>query len=85
MCRRRCLVAAAVVWSLVVTSLHGQQTPNAAPGFRAEGVYDFNGLDDVALFNGALSVTLPLGLEYPAGGGYSYQFSLRYHSTLWES
>ncbi len=85
MCRRRFFVAAAVVSLVVVTSLHGQQTPNAAPGFRAEGVYDFNGLDDVALFNGALSVTLPLGLEYPAGGGYSYQFSLRYHSTLWES
>ena len=65
--------------------LQAQQTPNAAPGFRSDGVYDFSGVDNVALFNGALSVDIPLGIEYPAGGGFGYRLALRYSSSPWDS
>ena len=70
---------------LLPAATTAQQTPNAGPGFRAEGVYDFGGIDNVSLFNGALSLNIPLGLEYPAGGGFSYLLRLQYHSTPWDS
>ena len=80
----RCLL---VLWCLlfVVNLSFAQQTPNAAPGFRSDGVYDFSGVDNVALFNGALSVDIPLGIEYPAGGGFGYRLALRYSSSPWDS
>ncbi|MCG8460567.1 MAG: hypothetical protein MI919_30165, partial [Holophagales bacterium] len=62
-----------------------QQTPNAAPGIRAEAIYDVNGVDNVALMNGALSIRIPLGLSYPVNGGFSYQLAFSHHSTLWDN
>ena len=39
-----------------------QLPPTATPGFRAEGVFDFSGgIDQVSLFNGALTAQVPLG------------------------
>ncbi|MCP3998533.1 MAG: hypothetical protein GY722_26215, partial [bacterium] len=64
------------LFAVLVTSLllatpaaFTQQVPNAAPGFRPEGVYDFAGIDQVGLFQGALNVSIPLGLEFPVDGG----------------
>ncbi|MCG8460016.1 MAG: hypothetical protein MI919_27355, partial [Holophagales bacterium] len=71
--------------ALVALPTHAQQTPNAAPGIRAEAIYDVNGVDNVALMNGALSIRIPLGLSYPVNGGFSYQLALSYHSTLWDN
>lgn len=62
-----------------------QQEPNAFRGFRAEGVYDFENIDQVNLYNGSLGVTIPLGLDYPVNGSLSFQLVLRYNSTLFDA
>lgn len=80
------LWAASITLLLSSISALAQQVPNAAPGFRADSVYDFESLDEVSLFNGALSVTIPIGIEYPvASGGFSYQLALRYGSNPWDN
>ena len=41
-----------LVLGFSAAALSGQQSPNAVPGFRAEGVYDLTDLDQIGLFNG---------------------------------
>lgn len=53
-------------------------------GFQAEQVYDFNGIDNVNLFNGNLVVTIPIGQRFPLGGGFDYGFTLVYNSHIWD-
>ena len=55
-----------------------------ARGFQAEQVYDFNGLDNVNLFNGNLVVTIPIGQRFPLGAGFDYGFTLVYNSHIWD-
>lgn len=64
--------------------LVAQQTPNASPGFRPEGVYDLQGIDQISLFNGGLTLSIPIGLRYPVNGGFSYQLTLQYSSAAWD-
>ena len=58
---------------------------NRAKGFNAGSVYDFSGLDSVNAFNGNLTVSLPIGQTYAAGGGLSYQFVLTANGNIWDS
>jgi hypothetical protein len=80
------LLATAVLSMMATTATPGaaQVSPNAAPGFRAEGTYDFSSIDQVAIFNGALSLQIPIGSSYPVDGGMSWSLGLQYHSTLWD-
>ncbi len=79
------IVILAMSFLLATPAAFPQQVPNAAPGFRPEGVYDFAGIDQVGIFQGALSVSIPLGLEFPIDGGLSYRLAARYSSSLWNS
>lgn len=58
-------------------------SPAKERGFRADGVYQFHGVDSVSLFNGNLNMTVPLGQPYPLGGNLSYSFVLRYSGNVW--
>ncbi|MCU1246672.1 MAG: hypothetical protein JWN02_2582, partial [Acidobacteria bacterium] len=58
--------------------------PNAERGFSADSAYQFGNLDTVNLFNGNVSLTIPLGQRYEVGGSVSYGFSLVYNSKVWD-
>ena len=57
--------------------------PNTAPGFPVEQSFHVGDVDSVNLFNGALTLTIPLGGTYPVNGGFSYSLKLTYNSSPW--
>ena len=60
------------------------QHPNLQRGFNADSVYQTGEIDQVSLFNGNLSVTLPVGGSYEGNGDLSYGLHLVYNSTVWD-
>ena len=58
--------------------------PAVERGFLPGKLYSSEGLSSVNLFNGNLSVNIPIGGGYPVGGGLSYGFHLAYNSKLWD-
>ncbi|MFY9824701.1 MAG: RHS repeat-associated core domain-containing protein [Thermoanaerobaculia bacterium] len=78
-CLRRSLVlllaAAAPVWA----DVH----PNTAGGFPVDQSFHVGDIDNVNLFNGALTVTIPIGPSYPVNGGFSYSLKLVANSSPW--
>ncbi len=57
--------------------------PNTAPGFPVEQSFHVGDFDSVNLFNGALTLSLPIGTSYPVNGGFSYNLKLTYNSSPW--
>ncbi len=57
--------------------------PNNAPGFPVEQSFHVGDIDNVNLFNGSLTLTIPLGGSYPVGGGFSYSLKLVYNGNPW--
>jgi hypothetical protein len=55
--------------------------PNTASGFPVEQSFHVGDVDSVNLFNGALTLTLPIGGSYPVNGGFSYGLKLTYNSS----
>jgi len=72
-----------ILLSLLALPLSAQMSQNFERGFAPEKAYNFGNLDSVALFNGNLVLTLPIGGGYPLGGGSSYSFTLAYNANLW--
>jgi hypothetical protein len=58
--------------------------PNTAPGFPVEQSFHVGDVDSVNLFNGALTLTIPIGGSYPVNGGFSYSLKLVYNSSSWQ-
>ncbi|MCB1037706.1 MAG: hypothetical protein KDD47_27990, partial [Acidobacteria bacterium] len=60
--------------------------PEAATerGFKAEQAYEFGEIDHVNLFNGNLTLTVPIGQTYPIGPELSFGLTLVYNSNLWD-
>jgi RHS repeat-associated protein len=81
--RYRLFVAATLILWLAVSSAAQNQHPNQARGFNANGVYSAGDVDHVNLFNGNLTVTIPIGQPYPVNGRLSYSFTLVYNSNPW--
>ena len=80
------VVAAVVVAAVSVLSAApaaAQENPDVARGFSAEKLYQFGEVDAVNLFNGNLTLALPLGPGYSAGGNLSYSLTLTYNSNVW--
>jgi hypothetical protein len=63
---------------------HADVHPNTAPGFPADQSFHVGDIDNVNLFNGALTLTIPLGGSYPVNGGFSYGLKLVYNANPWE-
>lgn len=57
--------------------------PNTAPGFPVDQSFHVGDIDNVNLFNGSLTLTIPLGGSYPVGGGFSYSLKLVYNGNPW--
>jgi hypothetical protein len=57
--------------------------PNTAPGFPVEQSFHVGDVDSINLFNGGLTLTIPIGGSYPVNGGFSYGLKLVYNSNPW--
>ncbi len=64
--------------------LLGQENPNVARGLAADRSFQIGEIDHVNLFNGGLTLTIPLGQTYPVNAGLSYGMTLAYNSNVWE-
>ncbi len=53
-------------------------------GNAPDTVHAIENIDSVNLFNGNLSLRIPLGQSYPVNGGLSYGLTLVYNSNPWE-
>ena len=58
--------------------------PNAAGGVDVAQAFQLGDLDNINLFNGALTVTFPLGISYPVNSTLSYRFTLVANSNPWD-
>jgi RHS repeat-associated protein len=65
--------------------LAGSQNPNTSRGFTPDGVFQFNDVDHVNLFNGGLVVSVPVGQTYTAGDRLQYSLGLTYNSSIWDT
>jgi hypothetical protein len=59
------------------------ENPNLAKGFNAATTYDFTNVEAVNLFNGSITLTVPLGQTYTVGELLSYSFGLSYTGNNW--
>lgn len=60
-----------------------QQSANNARGLNAES-YKSDLIDDINLYNGNLTLSIPLGETYKVGGALTFQLTLYYNSNAWE-
>ena len=73
-----------IACALLAGTALGQKSVTDEVGFNPEKLYDFHDIDSVNLFNGNLTVTLPLGQRYRVGANLSYQFMLIYNGKTME-
>jgi hypothetical protein len=64
----------------VGTQLH----PNTSRGAGEGRTLDRQEWDSVNLFNGNLSLSIPLGINYPLAHSFGYEFKLHYNSNVWD-
>src|SRR5579885_3167215 len=57
--------------------------PNTESGVAVDRAFQSGEVDHVNLFNGSLSLVLPLGIAYPVASPLSYRFTLVYNSNPW--
>lgn len=57
--------------------------PDKAGGLSEPTLYHQTALDSINLYNGSLSVKIPLGGTYPLDSGFSYGFQLNFSSDMW--
>jgi RHS repeat-associated protein len=86
--RRTSIAAGLAAFALVAglgfaRPVAAQQHTNQARGFNADGAYQVGDIDNVNLFNGNLTVDIPIGQQYATNDGFSYQLRLVYNSNLW--
>ncbi len=68
---------------LLASPLLADVHPNTASGFPVEQSFHVGDFDSVNLFNGALTLSIPIGTSYPVNGGFSYSLKLTYNSNPW--
>jgi len=73
-----------VVATLAAHYARAQDTPDTSRGFMPQNVYDFRGIDSVAMFNGNLNLHIPLGQTYHVNGRMPYLLGLFYNSNNWD-
>lgn len=71
------LLAAPPMWAAVPPD------PNTARGFAGE-VYQMGDLDNVNVFNGNLTVRIPIGQSYRSGPSLAYQLVLTNNTKVWD-
>ncbi len=74
----------ALTLALAAVPAGADQHPNLDRGFAADKVYDLSGVDSIDLFNGRLTLSIPIGQRYPVSSGLSYGLTLVMNSNLWD-
>ncbi len=74
----------AAVFPAAATQITTGVHPNIARGFTPGSLYQFGDIAHIGLFNGSLSIPIPIGQTYKVDGGLSYGFTLSYKSPRWE-
>ncbi len=77
------LVVATLTVSPVSAQVEDGDDGRVARGLSSPTAYEFDQLDSINLFNGSLTLVVPLGIEYPLRDGFGYRFVLTYNSNLW--
>jgi hypothetical protein len=62
-----------------------QPDPTTERGMRPGLAYRVEGLDNVNVFNGTMTINIPLGQTYPVNGPLAYSFIASYATNAWES
>jgi hypothetical protein len=76
--------ALAITLATFVSFPAGAQThPNLRAGLDQYS-YSAGDIDSINLYNGNLTVTIPIGNAYPVSSAFSYAFSLVYNSNPWD-
>jgi len=57
--------------------------PNTQGGVDVAQTFQLGDVDNINLYNGALTVALPLGIRFPVNGNFSYQLTLVANSNPW--
>jgi YD repeat-containing protein len=81
--RRRAAILALVLLCTSI-SLYADKHPNTARGFDIGKPYQMNGIDNVNIFNGNLTVTIPIGQRYHVNGNLQYGLTLVYSGNVWD-
>ncbi len=68
---------------LFALPLFCQQAPNNAIGFQPGKSFQMGDFDTVNLFNGNLTIALPLGPSFTPGGNLAYGLHLVYNGNAW--
>lgn len=58
--------------------------PSVEHGVKPERAFFFGDIDQVRLFNGGLSVSIPIGQRFRVGPELEYGFTLTYDSQIWD-
>ncbi len=61
------------------------QHPNLDRGISADKMYQFGNIDQINIFNGNLSLSIPIGGDRPVSDRLSYGLTLSYNSKVWET
>jgi len=83
--RKSILLALLVFIPASASAEQPQVHPNLEKGFAADKMYQFNNVDNVNLFNGNLTFTIPLGGSIPASDRLATSMTLVYNSKLWDA
>ena len=76
-------LAALAVFAVAIPSF-AQKGSESELGFHPDKLYHFTDIDSVNLFNGNLTMAVPLSPVYRVGPSLSYQFALTYNSKVWD-
>ncbi len=68
----------------IALPLTAQLPPSHQRGVTADTAYQIGDLDQINLFNGSLTVSLPIGITYPVGPSLSFSLTASYSSGGWE-
>jgi RHS repeat-associated protein len=80
----RRLLSAIALMTLAAASAGALDHPNLARGLAPDRMLSTGDLDSVNLFNGNLTLAVPLGQTYPVSEWLSYGFTLHYNSNVWD-
>lgn len=76
----RCLIAA----TLLCSAVEAQQVPSQQRGLTADTAYQPGVVDNINLFNGGLTLSIPLGPTYPVSPRLSFSLIATYSSNGWD-
>jgi RHS repeat-associated protein len=82
--RLACLYLMLGLWLGIAQPGFAQRFPSQARGNIGDTFLQAGELDRLNLFNGNLSVELPLGKSYPVGPEFNFELGLTYNSKLWD-